>query len=538
MDTPKRTLLQAATALSYNRYFAGYYYEEVTTLVTTGINGVWKHARIVATNISGHNIFCKAYLPSISISSVGNTVACGFTYTDRYADNVIPGFNNNVGYFGGIYGTYSHTIVEQIGGVWQPATTYANQLDSSYDALLSVSCSSDSNAIACGSYITSSYEAFIGYRPLIMSKVDGSWNTLTNFSVDNFYNFNLQFDASYGAFYAVSTSSDGNGIAVGNVVIQNINGGGGGYQTATLGSVLSLKNGVWGPIEYFAAEGVLFGSLLSCSASSDGNGVAGGLYYYPGVYMYDPFPNVFMDSYINIYPIVINQVNGSWQYLTAISLPSDASGVFGMITSVSACSDGNAVAGGLYLNDKNQYAPMIAEQINGVWGTAFPIVIPGTYNGTLAYPYTSYDSVTEGGMLRTFLYNVCFGSYDPSYHWQYQFPFLFKEITSLVQVSSSSPGNALVSLCCWDNSPYIYSGRVEKIHGDWIHLQPSFTPTVYLPFRSCSLAANGKGVVNGGYGGSGYVSITNIQNNQFVDASFSYDDSITSVVTACDAKLV
>ncbi len=100
--------------------------------------------------------------------------------------------------------------------------------------------------------------------------------------------------------------------------------------------------------------------VTSVSCASPGNCVAGG--------------NYFDNARTSSSPFVANEVNGVWQ--TAIPVPgivTSNAGGSGSVNSVSCGSAGNCVAGGSYSEGHDE--AFVADEVGGVWGPA--IEVPG-----------------------------------------------------------------------------------------------------------------------------------------------------------------
>ncbi len=255
-------------------------------------DGVWGDA-IVVPGTATVNTDGWAAVNSVSCSSAGNCAAGGY-----YVDT-----------------SYQSFVDSEVNGLWGdaievPGTAAATDLAD--DGVNSVSCSSDGNCAAGGSYLDVSGAA----QAYVVSEVGGYWGDAAVLPFTN------------GSVSAVLCPSDGNCTADGTYE--------GPYATG-LPFVIGEVNGTWGnPIEVPGTAGLSdSASLVSLSCSSAGSCVAGGSY---------------LDGVTDTtQAFLVSEVNGIWG--EAIEVPGAATfsaGGIVEVTSVSCPPAGECTAVGDY----------------------------------------------------------------------------------------------------------------------------------------------------------------------------------------------
>jgi hypothetical protein len=297
-----------------------------------------------------------------------------------------------------------------------------------------VSASSKGNAVAVGSYSSNLTEGNqVGF---LMTQTNGTWNDAEPVKIQGEY--------VPCELHCVSSSSDRDAIA------------GGFYQDGNPihnnALVVGLKNNqlqqgviIQMPFQPSIYEGG--NSFITCiSASSNGNGVAGGNY----VVNVTPGPGY---AYTNVYQaFLVSQINGEWTQAVAPFVPEgplNTSFKSSVINSISASSGGNAVACGqaYFITDAShevlQSYCFIVEQKNGVWdNTVTPIPLPGS-GLTTVNPFPSFNYPN-----------------NPNFYFNFN--------TNLTSVSTTNNKNAIVSgYFFYSNIAFPRIMMVRKIRGVW-----------------------------------------------------------------------
>lgn len=216
------------------------------------------------------------------------------------------------------------------------------------DELDDVSCSSPGNCSGGGVYkdVAGNFQLFV------VDEVGGTWGTAKEMPASPFLNAGA--DAS---FSQISCASAGNCAAVGGY--RDISGL---YQAF----VVNETNSIWGSAIEVPGTPVLnaggLGVSLSVSCPTAGNCTAGGFY---------------SDTPTTIQAFGVSETNGNWG--TAVVIPGssalNAGGAAGLVT-VKCPSAGNCSASGFYTDASTHQQAFVVSQTGGVWGTATEI--PGT----------------------------------------------------------------------------------------------------------------------------------------------------------------
>jgi hypothetical protein len=282
----------------------------------------------------------SAQINSVSCASAGNCGAGGF-YTD----------------------SSSHSqafVVSETDGTWGtaeevPGTATLNQGGSAQ--VSSVSCGSAGNCAAIGVYTDSSSHS----QAFVVSETNGTWGTAVEIPGTAALNKGGGVLAS-----SVSCPSAGNCAA------------GGSYSDRKGRSqafVVNETDGTWGTAEEVPGTATLnkggVAQLNSVSCPSAGNCAAGGVY---------------SDSSGSQQALVVNETNGTWG--KAKEAPGSGAlnaGTAAAIFSVSCGSAGNCSAGGGYSDASGNVQALLDTETNGTWGKS--VEVPGTAalnKGTLA----------------------------------------------------------------------------------------------------------------------------------------------------------
>jgi hypothetical protein len=214
---------------------------------------------------------------------------------------------------------------------------------------IQVSCASVGNCSAGGFYADSSPGHL---QVFVVSQVHGTWGTAVEVPGTAALN-----QGGKALLTAVSCASAGNCSASGEYTDSS------GHLQAF---VVSQVNGTWGTAVEVPGTAALNqgGNAASTSVSCAwaGNCSADGDY---------------TDSSGHRQAFVVSQVNGTWG--TAVEVPGTAAlnqGGDAGIGSVSCASAGNCSASGLFTDSSGHQQALVADQVNGTWGTA--IEVPGT----------------------------------------------------------------------------------------------------------------------------------------------------------------
>jgi len=293
------------------------------TVTASATAGEWGEA-LPVPGLAALNLGNSAQVNSVSCTSPGNCSAVG-AYNDGSAQQ---GF-----------------LVDRVGGAWQQAVAVPGlgALDVGRNsAVLGVSCSSDGNCSAVGSYSDGSRAS-----AFVVDRVGGVWqNAVPIPGVAALAIGPFAFASS------VSCTSDGNCSALGGYAD-----GSGYFQLFVVDRVA----GVWQdaiPVPGFIALNQ-YGEadMGGISCSSDGNCSAGGSYE---------------ASAGNYQGFVVDRVGGVWQ--TAAPIPGlEALNVANLasVNGLSCSSPGNCSAVGRYTDGAGDQG-FVVDSVGGVWQSAIP----------------------------------------------------------------------------------------------------------------------------------------------------------------------
>jgi hypothetical protein len=214
--------------------------------------------------------------------------------------------------------------------------------------LVTVSCSTGSYCAAGGAYQDSSYKS----QAFVVSESGGTWANAQE--VPGTATLNSGGDAE---IYAVSCSSAGNCGAGGSY-----NDGSGNVRAMVAGE----SGGTWSDAAALDSGALSAGHVVriaTMSCPSVGNCAAGGYYTYG-------------TASADTGAFVADEANGTWgsaQYVPGIATLND--GAWAQVISVSCASAGNCAAAGFYKDSAGRFQAFVANEINGIWGTA--LQVPG-----------------------------------------------------------------------------------------------------------------------------------------------------------------
>jgi hypothetical protein len=300
------------------------------SLLVSEVNGTWGNPILMKVPGAAEG-GADFGLYSVSCPSAGNCTAAGY-YTDD---------TNHRQAF----------VVSQVNGTWGkpievPGTAALN--GGGADGVSSVSCASEGNCAAAGSY----YDYAGNVRAFVVSQVNGRWGRAIQVPGTA-----ALAGVGHATVNTVSCASAGNCSA-------------GGYYSDRAGSlralVVSEVRGRWGRVIQVpgtAALGArLYATVTSVSCASAGNCAAAGYY---------------IDRSGRPQAFLVSQVKGTWNQ--AIQVPGTAAlgaGGYAAVTSVSCGSAGNCTAGGYYRDRAGNDLALLVSQVNGTWDPA--IQVPGT----------------------------------------------------------------------------------------------------------------------------------------------------------------
>jgi Divergent InlB B-repeat domain len=312
----------------------GTYLDSTSTeqaMMLTETAGTWS-AGVEPTLPSDASAFggYAADLESVSCASPGNCTAVG-------------------AYVGAPAGSVYALILTQADGTWQQGVGVAlpvNAASDEYSSLNSVSCSSEGNCTAVGSYdIPGSPSLTVG---LLVTESAGSWQTGVEAPLPD----DASSSSSLAAWLAsVSCSSPGNCAAVG-------------YYDSPNGGALLLQEaaGNWTASEVTLPANATAGRqavLDTVSCASIGNCSAAGTYIGP--------------SYANE-ALVVTETNGTWGTGVEAGLPPGADEIQ-YLEAISCSSPGNCGAVGSYFTSSGSQRGLLLTETAGTWaaGEAAPL---------------------------------------------------------------------------------------------------------------------------------------------------------------------
>ena len=306
---------------------AGGFYEKDASathqaFVVSEQGGVWGAATEVpgtaALSVGGNS-----WVNAVSCSSPGNCAAGGSYEDGSYAVQAFVAAETN-----GVWGKAMEVPVPNVGGA---------------AVVTSVSCGSDGNCSAVGSYTAGTGKA----RAFVVSQKGGKWGRA----------FDLQpLTAPAASSDATSVSCTGAAACVA-----------GGERSGKDGALLAVEtNGKWARgtkvpgLAALDAGGAAWVSSVSCT--SPRNCAAAGWYR--------------RGSQGRYYAFVVAETNGTWG--TAIKVPGVDALNFGGgagVISISCSSAGNCAVGGSYFGRNYRSKPFVVAEKNGKWGRAIGLAL-------------------------------------------------------------------------------------------------------------------------------------------------------------------
>ena len=301
-------------------------------------------------------------------------------------------------------------VVDRVGGVWQSAVTIPGlaALNVSNEAMaMNVSCSSVGNCSATGYYADSLYK----YQLFVFDRVGGVWQDAS--PLPGFIALNQGGESGLGG---LSCPSDGNCSAGGSY---------GSSPGQSQGFVVDRVGGVWqtaAPINGLQALNVgSNASVRDLSCSSAGNCSAVG-YFNDGV---------------GSQGFVVDQIGGVWQSAAAMSGLS-AMGTTSDGYAVSCAIDGNCSAVGYTLTG-SVYTGFALDRVGGSWGAAASIPGLGSLGTSSLALDVSCWSATECTVL---------GQYESGAAWQ---TFVADRIAGTWQSAAPAPGLMALNIGGYSN---------------------------------------------------------------------------------------
>ena len=310
----------------------------IDAFVATQSNGTWAKATTVNLPTGAAATAQNAQVHGASCSSAGNCVVLG-TYVEAGSSvQKTQGF-----------------VASQVAGTWRqatkialPTTTNANP----YVSVAQISCWSTGNCSAIGNYIDVNNVS----QGFLLNEVNGTWQTAQNVATPSntsaFANISLN---------ALTCASAQNCTAIGTYATRT------GAKTPF---VVSEVNGVWKratalvlPSDAASNPRVLLYGFSGITCPTANDCVTGGQYYTASG-QYQGF--------------LVNQVNGSWKAAKTLALPSGAqqAGKNGGVVAFTCSSVGNCAAASAYLDSSGSYQAGIANQVNGTWQAVSKITLP------------------------------------------------------------------------------------------------------------------------------------------------------------------
>ena len=364
-------------------------------LVLDEVNGVWRPSRMLrapADAAKNPNVTVNA----LSCASAGNCAVVG-NYQDKVGDSrsfvadevrrtwqpardvVLASDARTTGQNSAVHavscssdgncsavGTYldstsplGHVLgfsLNEVRGVWQrarPITLPANANLNAFVSLVQLVCTSNANCVAVGSYIDTNNVT----RGLVVQEVNAVWRPGRSVTLPGDAN---EFPSA--SLREIACASTNNCTAIGTYV----NAAG-----SLVGLSVTEAGGVWQRavemvMPYGAADNprVFFYGFDGISCPSVGNCSAGGQY---------------LDSAGFYQGFFIDEVAATWRVATQLALPSGAqsAGQNGGVVAISCRRAGACHAGAAYLDGAGNYQALFVNEEGGVWRTGTRVVLPG-----------------------------------------------------------------------------------------------------------------------------------------------------------------
>jgi hypothetical protein len=358
-------------------------------------------------------------------------------------------------------GTYKRSgatqafVVSEVDGTWGtaievPGTAVLNT--GGHSQITSLSCASAGNCAGGGYYVNSSHQ----HQAFVISQVNGTWGTatavpgITALNRHGISTITSVSCASAGKCGAGGYYSGGSRISQAFVVSQV---DGTWRQAMKVGGVAALNHGQ--------------AQIASVSCPSAGNCSAGGYY---------------TDSSGDTQAFVVSQARGAWG--TAVEVPGTAAqGANAAVTSVSCNWAGNCSAGGYYQETAGfvQAQAFVVSEVRGAWGTA--IGVPGLAaldTGGSAEVFSVscvpagcsaggyYDSSTTGTTeYQPFVVSEVHGTWGTAVEVPGTAALNQGGYGSVYSVSCASAGNCTAGGDYSDSSHFSQAFLVSEVHGTW-----------------------------------------------------------------------
>ena len=245
----------------------------------------------------------------------------------------------------------------------------------------SLGCTTAGNCVASGSYQTKSG----AIRAIVDSEVNGTWGSARALAAPA--------DASATSSVTVdgaSCGAPGSCVLVGSY--QDTSGNVQALTVNTTSSASSTPLKITLPSNAPAHEPDAF--LRSVSCANAGNCSAVGTYL-------DATP-----GYARTLAMAANEVNGTWQHATELTLPSDASAdSFASLNQVSCARAGDCVAVGSYSDRDGVTRALVVIEVNNVWHGAQSLALPGNASAYADAALTGVACSSGGACTATGTYN-------------------------------------------------------------------------------------------------------------------------------------
>jgi hypothetical protein len=337
--------------------------------------GTWASAVKVALPSNAVATGQNALLRSVSCPSAGNCAAIG-----TYLDNSTP-----------IAKVVPFTLNE-VKGVWSkatPLTLPASANANSYATTNQVACTSAGNCVAIGSFATTGGAT----EGLVASEVNGTWGNAqvmaTPANAGSYPNVVLSEITCVSNYCSATGTYTTNSGATSMLVVTNVGG-----QWLRANSLRLPSNAATNPkVALYGFQGI--------ACVSAGNCVTGGQY---------------RDSAGNYQGFLVNEVKGVWQTATAMGLPTGTTqaGANGGVVTLSCRSVGNCAAGASYLDASGAYQAGVVNEVNGVWQPVTHVTLPtGAVTVGQGGGIYTISCHTTGGCDAIGSYESASGTYPP-----------------------------------------------------------------------------------------------------------------------------
>ncbi|MGA2295268.1 MAG: hypothetical protein ABSG24_08620 [Acidimicrobiales bacterium] len=306
--------------------------------VDSEVGNVWRGALSVALPANAVNAGQDVQLRSVACASAGNCSVVG-TYAA----------------VGTHLATTQGLVLNEVNGTWQkaqqvhlPGATNVNP----FVVLNQVACAGAGNCSAVGSYIDSNGAT----HGLVVNESATRWAPGQSLLLPG--NASPYPDASLSA---VTCVAPGTCSAIGNY--ENTSGVGEGLVVSQSSHVWRRATAMVMPTGARTNPDVFFYGFNAISCSSATNCSAGGQY---------------TDSTNHYQGFLVSEVNGVWQGAVELKLPTDGTqvGKNGGVVALSCRSSGDCSAGAAYLDASGFYQALVINEVNGTWQTGTKVTLP------------------------------------------------------------------------------------------------------------------------------------------------------------------